>query len=168
MSRPRGALGTCNGDSGWLVIDLHRKRPPSTGNTIAHSTVEKQWIEFRQCIAFGVRVGENWVGRTAVPEGSDRWDRQMETRIVIHCSRAMRNVTISLPEDLALWLRVRAAEHDRSVSSWLAEVIEAMKRQEDNYHSAMERALAIKPRDAEWTGGRRPTRDELHDRHSSR
>ena len=80
----------------------------------------------------------------------------------------MRNVTISLPDDLALWLRVRAAEHDRSVSSWLAQVIEAMKLQEDNYRSAMERALAIKPHHAEWSGGRRPTRDELHDRDSLR
>ena len=76
----------------------------------------------------------------------------------------MRNVTITLTEELALWLRVRAAEQDRSVSSWLATLIEGMKLQEDDYRSAMERTLAIKPRQAEWIGGHRPTRDELHDR----
>jgi len=76
----------------------------------------------------------------------------------------MRNVTITLTEELALWLRVRAAEQDRSVSSWLANLIEGMKLQEDDYRSAMERALAIKPRQAEWIEGHRPTRDELHDR----
>lgn len=80
----------------------------------------------------------------------------------------MRNVTITLTEELALWLRVRAAEQDRSVSSWLAQLIEGIKLQEDDYESAMERALAIKPRQAEWIHGHRPTRDELHDRDSLR
>ena len=34
----------------------------------------------------------------------------------------MKNVTITLPDDLARWLRIRAAEDDRSVSRWIAEV----------------------------------------------
>ena len=76
----------------------------------------------------------------------------------------MRNVTITLPEDLALWLRVRAAENDRSVSSWVAQPLEVMRLHEDEYQSAMERALGIDPRQAEWIDGRKPTRDELHDR----
>ena len=76
----------------------------------------------------------------------------------------MRNVTISLAEDLALWLRVRAAEEDRSVSSWLAEVLERMKHHEDEYQLAMERALAIQPRQAEWIDGSKPSRESLHDR----
>ena len=80
----------------------------------------------------------------------------------------MRNVTITLTDELALWLRVRAAEQDRSVSSWLAQLIEGIKLQEDDYQSAMERALAIEPWQAEWTQGHRPTRDELHDRDSLR
>ena len=90
------------------------------------------------------------------------------TRIVSHCSRAMRNVTVTLPEDLALWLRVRAARKNSSVSSWLAHLLEGMKRQEDEYEIAMERALAIEPRKAEWVDRRKPTRDELHDRESFR
>ena len=76
----------------------------------------------------------------------------------------MKNVTVTLPEDVALWLRVRAAENGRSVSRWLSDLLESMKRREDEYEVAMERALARKPWKMEWIDGRRPTREELYDR----
>lgn len=76
----------------------------------------------------------------------------------------MKNITITLPEDTAVWLRVRAAENGRSVSRWMAELLEGMRRGEDEYNLAMERYLARKPRKLHWVDGRRPTRDELHDR----
>ena len=83
-------------------------------------------------------------------------------------SRVMKNVTVTLPEETALWLRVRAAEANRSVSSWLSEVVEGMRRREDDYQVAMARALAREPRKMTWVDGRKPTRDELHDRASLR
>ena len=76
----------------------------------------------------------------------------------------MKNVTVTLPEDVAAWLRVRAAENGRSVSRWLAELLEGIRRREDGYDLAMERYLARKPRRLGWVDGRKPTRDELHDR----
>ena len=76
----------------------------------------------------------------------------------------MKNVTVTLPEDTALWLRVRAAQANRSVSSWLADMIERARRQEDEFKVAMERSLARKPRKMGWVGGNKPTRDDLHDR----
>lgn len=76
----------------------------------------------------------------------------------------MKNVTITLPEDTARWLRIKAAEDDRSVSRWIAELLERMRRQQDDYEVVMQRYLAMKPRKIEWPGGRRPTREELHDR----
>jgi len=62
--------------------------------------------------------------------------------------------------------RVRAAEQDRSVSRWLAEMLEGMRWAEDEYEVAMERFLARarQPRRLAWADGRRPTREELHDR----
>ena len=66
----------------------------------------------------------------------------------------MKNVTVTLPEDTALWLRVRAADANRSVSSWLAETVEEMRRREDDYEVAMARALARKPRKMTWVDGR--------------
>lgn len=76
----------------------------------------------------------------------------------------MKNVTVTLPEDVALWLRVRAAENGRSVSGWLSDLLEGMKRREDEYEVAMERLLARKPWKMEWIDSRRPTREELYDR----
>ena len=76
----------------------------------------------------------------------------------------MKNVTITLPEDLARWVSVRAAADDRSMSKWVAELLEKMRRQEDEYETAMKRALSIAPRKMEWIDGRKPSREELHDR----
>ena len=79
----------------------------------------------------------------------------------------MRNVTIALPDDLARWVRIRAAEYDRSVSKWLAAVLEDMRQREDAYDAAMERFFARAPRKLTWVD-RNPTRDELHDRNGLR
>ena len=76
----------------------------------------------------------------------------------------MKNVTITLPEDLTRWLRVRAAEDDRSVSRWVADLLARMRRQEDEYEVAMKRFPARKPWKMEWREGRRPTHEELYDR----
>ena len=80
----------------------------------------------------------------------------------------MKNVTITLSEDLARWLRIRAAENERSVSKWVAELLEKMRRQEDEYETAMQRALSIAPRKMDWIDGRKPSREELHERASFR
>ena len=80
----------------------------------------------------------------------------------------MKNVTITLPDDLARWLRVRAAEDDRSVSRWVAELLAGKRRREDKYEVAMKRYLAMKPVKIDWPDGRRPTREELYDRPSLR
>ena len=76
----------------------------------------------------------------------------------------MKNITITLPEDLARWVRVRAVENERSVSRWLAELLEGMRRQDDGYATAMKQFLAVAPRRMEWIDGRKPMREELHDR----
>ena len=76
----------------------------------------------------------------------------------------MKNITITLPEDLARWVRVRAAENERSVSKWIAELPEGTRRREDDYDMAMKQFLAVEPRRMEWVDGRKPTREELHDR----
>jgi len=76
----------------------------------------------------------------------------------------VKNITITLPEDVARWLRVRAAEDDRSVSRWIRELLERKRHHEDDYEIAMKRYLAREPRKIEWPGGRRPSREELYDR----
>ncbi|MYA08328.1 MAG: hypothetical protein F4060_17625 [Holophagales bacterium] len=76
----------------------------------------------------------------------------------------MKNITVTLPEEDALWVRVRAAENGRSVSRWLADLLQGMRRQEDRYEVAMERALAIEPEPLNESGNAYPSRDSLHDR----
>ncbi len=76
----------------------------------------------------------------------------------------MKNITVTLPENVALWLRVRAAEDGRSVSKWLAELLESMKRQEDEYEIAMKRYLAMKPEKLNESGEPYPARDSHYDR----
>ena len=76
----------------------------------------------------------------------------------------MKNITITLPEDLARWLRIRAAENERSVSRWMADLLEGLRRQDDEYAIAMQQFLAVEPRRMEWIDGCKPSREELHDR----
>ena len=94
--------------------------------------------------------------------------RILDTISVFHYLCAMKNITITLPEEVARWLRVKAAENERSMSKWLAELLEGIQRQEDEYEVAMKRFLARKPWKMEWVDGRRPTREELYDRPSLR
>lgn len=65
------------------------------------------------------------------------------------------------------WLWPRVAENDRSASGPVAELLAGIRSPGDEYEVAMKQALAIKPWKMEWIDGRKPTRDELHDRFSS-
>lgn len=76
----------------------------------------------------------------------------------------MKNITVTLPEEDALWVRVRAAENGRSVSRWLADLLQGMRRKEDRYEVSMERALAIEPQRLNESEKPYPSRDSLHDR----
>ena len=76
----------------------------------------------------------------------------------------MKNVTITLPEEIALWLRAQAAENGHSVSRWLADLLERMRRQEDEYQAAMECALAIRPEELNKGGAPYPSRSTHYDR----
>jgi len=75
----------------------------------------------------------------------------------------MKNVRIPLFDDLARWLRLKAAGNDRRVSRWIAELLERMRRREEDYQAAMKSYLAMKPRKIDWPDGRKPTRQELYD-----
>ena len=74
----------------------------------------------------------------------------------------LRNITITLEEDLARWARVEAARSDMSVSRFLAEILKERMMQKDNYEAAKRRALARKP--FLKTDGRYLSREQAHDR----
>lgn len=79
---------------------------------------------------------------------------------------ALRNVTVTLEEEVARWARLEAARQDTSVSRLLGGILRQRMMEADNYEKAMRRALSGKP--LFKTDGKRLTRDELHERASLR
>jgi hypothetical protein len=55
--------------------------------------------------------------------------------------RKLRNVTITLEEEVARWARVEAAREDTSVSQMLAGILRAQMKKNREYDTAMRRAL---------------------------
>lgn len=80
----------------------------------------------------------------------------------------MKNVTITLDEQTAAWARLYAARHNTSVSRIVGELLRARMREGKEYEQAMRRFLSKRPVAFRWKGGRRPTREELHDRDALR
>jgi hypothetical protein len=74
----------------------------------------------------------------------------------------LRNITITLEENLARWARIEAARSDTSVSRFLAEILKERMMQKNDYESAKRRALARKP--FLKTDGRYLSREQAHDR----
>lgn len=76
----------------------------------------------------------------------------------------MRNVTITLDEEVARWARVRAAQLNTSVSRLLGEVLRDLMVREQGYDSAMRQYLAGQPQQLSRTRRAYPSREELHAR----
>lgn len=75
-----------------------------------------------------------------------------------------RNITVQLDETTVQKARVVAAKRGRSISRLLAEQIDLMARQDDDYDRAMTDALAELERGYDLGGGPYPARDEVHAR----
>jgi len=73
----------------------------------------------------------------------------------------MKNVTITLEEDVARWARIYAAKHNTSVSQLLGEILKEKMAQEDEYEAALSRYLSR--RITIRSKGRYPKREDLHD-----
>ncbi len=76
----------------------------------------------------------------------------------------MKNVTVTLEEDVAHWARVRAAESDRSLSRYLGELLTEQMQEEEGYEAARLRyrsrpVQALKAAEDDY-----PTREALHAR----
>jgi hypothetical protein len=76
----------------------------------------------------------------------------------------MRNVTITLDEKTAAWLRIYAAKRGMSVSRFVGGLLQEHMHEARDYSEAMRSFLTQQPFKFEFVDGRRPTREELHDR----
>jgi hypothetical protein len=76
----------------------------------------------------------------------------------------MKNITISMPDDLARKVRVMAAEEDTSMSQFLCRLAEEKVRSKCSYQAAMERYWSRKHGGIRTEGGPLPSRESLYDR----
>jgi hypothetical protein len=74
----------------------------------------------------------------------------------------LRNVTVTLEEEVARWARIEAARNETSVSRLLGDILKERMLKNDVYRSAMRRALARKA--FLKSDGRYLSREEAHDR----
>lgn len=74
----------------------------------------------------------------------------------------LRNVTVTLEEDVARWARLEAARQDTSVSRLLGGILRQRMMENDTYEKSMRRALSGKP--LFKSDGRKMSREEMHER----
>jgi plasmid stability protein len=89
---------------------------------------------------------------------------KFDTNFVLHYNSVMKNMTITLDEEVARWARIRAAEKDTSVSRLVGEMLREKMRNEAVYQSAMQQYLTQRPKKLKKPGTRYPRREELHER----
>lgn len=80
----------------------------------------------------------------------------------------MKNITITLDEKTAAWVRIHAARHNMSVSRIVGEMLQARMGESREYEQAMRRFLSQGPVRLKGPGQRYASREELHDRHRLR
>jgi hypothetical protein len=80
----------------------------------------------------------------------------------------MKNITITLEEKMAAWLRLQAAKRGMSVSRFVGDLVHERMREARGYDDAMRRFLSHAPLQLEWADRHRPTREEINDRPDAR
>jgi hypothetical protein len=75
----------------------------------------------------------------------------------------MKNVTITLEEEVADWSRIEAAKNRVSVSRWIGTILKERMQDEAGYRQAMNQFLSSPPLLLK-KNGRYPSRNDLHER----
>jgi hypothetical protein len=74
----------------------------------------------------------------------------------------LKNITVTLEAELALWARVEAARNEMSMSRFLALLLRKQKEEKDQYAAAIKRAIGRKA--FLKTDGKYLSREETHER----
>lgn len=75
----------------------------------------------------------------------------------------MKNLTITLDDDTAQWIRVEAARQNASVSRLVGEILREQRLQETEYLAAAERYLGRTAQRLKAPSQHYPSRDALHE-----
>ena len=92
----------------------------------------------------------------------------IDTSLVFSYPHAMKNIAISMPEDLARKVRVLAAKADTSMSQYLCQLAVEKAAEDDSYETSMRRYLARGTRLLRDPDQPLPKREELYDRDALR
>jgi len=76
----------------------------------------------------------------------------------------MKNITITLDPETAAWVRVHAAEQNKSVSRLVGEILQTHMKDRREYQRSMRRYLSKPPFDLTGEPQKFPSRDEIYDR----
>lgn len=76
----------------------------------------------------------------------------------------MKNVTITVEEDVARWARVWAAEHGTSVSRLLGETLKAKMQNEQGYSRAQAAYFSREAKPLKGTKQNYPKREAIYER----
>lgn len=76
----------------------------------------------------------------------------------------MKNVTITLEEEVLRWAKIRAASHDTSVSRMLGEELRQKMLSEKQYERAKRHFLGKPPKPLKPSNTPYPGRESLYDR----
>ncbi|MYB41657.1 MAG: CopG family transcriptional regulator [Chloroflexi bacterium] len=76
----------------------------------------------------------------------------------------MRNVTITLDDDTALWARIEAARADTSLSRFVGGLLREQMQRRSRYEEARRAFMEYRPSSSLSGGAPYPSRDEIHER----
>jgi hypothetical protein len=76
----------------------------------------------------------------------------------------MKNITITLDSETASWVRIKAAQQNKSVSRFIGELLQQQMKDKLESQRAMERFLSKPPFALGEPGEPLPKREELYDR----
>jgi hypothetical protein len=76
----------------------------------------------------------------------------------------MKNMTITVDEATAEWVRRLAADRGVSMSRCVGEILSEKMQRESRYEIAMRQYMSLKPRPLGKPGQKYATREELYDR----
>jgi len=76
----------------------------------------------------------------------------------------MKNITVTVPDDVYRDARIRAAEQGRSVSSLVAEFLRSLSEREAEFERLQEKQRRIIASIEHFSASDRLSRDEIHER----
>ncbi len=76
---------------------------------------------------------------------------------------SVKNLTVTVEEDVLHWAKVWAARHNTSVSRLVGSLLRGRMGEDSAYDSAMTAYLSVEPQVLKESGGY-PSREDLYDR----